>query len=296
MGNLYYNAYLVLQRVGNSPELCAASGPFQSYTENCVACMQANGGNIATDFPELSALLSDAFSYCATLAATTQYTIATSWLTNSTTLVTTTIAGLSESNTVTDKVFTIVLDVIVTRSDWTGFAQSTTASATSPPSGESGETQGSESSGGSQAWIAGPVIGGVAALAVLVGLYLFFARRRKRARNRGEPEWAGKPELHADSLPGPAKPPVEVDGEPQPPQELEAGYYTTGAQHVSPKAELAANEVAAEEMDVKTRVQEMGGQRTFWGNSDRTDDKTADDYSLEGGATLHLVLALRGGL
>jgi ubiquitin-like protein Nedd8 len=28
----------------------------------------------------------------------------------------------------------------------------------------------------------------------------------------------------------------------------------------------------------------------------RADDKTAADYQLEGGATLHLVLALRGGL
>lgn len=28
---------------------------------------------------------------------------------------------------------------------------------------------------------------------------------------------------------------------------------------------------------------------------DRSDDKTAEDYQLEGGATLHLVLALRGG-
>lgn len=27
----------------------------------------------------------------------------------------------------------------------------------------------------------------------------------------------------------------------------------------------------------------------------RADDKTAADYQLEGGATLHLVLALRGG-
>lgn len=27
----------------------------------------------------------------------------------------------------------------------------------------------------------------------------------------------------------------------------------------------------------------------------RADDKTAEDYSLTGGATLHLVLALRGG-
>jgi ubiquitin-like protein Nedd8 len=28
----------------------------------------------------------------------------------------------------------------------------------------------------------------------------------------------------------------------------------------------------------------------------RNDDKTANEYSLEGGATLHLVLALRGGI
>lgn len=28
---------------------------------------------------------------------------------------------------------------------------------------------------------------------------------------------------------------------------------------------------------------------------DRVDDKQASDYNLEGGATLHLVLALRGG-
>ncbi len=27
----------------------------------------------------------------------------------------------------------------------------------------------------------------------------------------------------------------------------------------------------------------------------RADDKTAEEYNLEGGATLHLVLALRGG-
>jgi ubiquitin-like protein Nedd8 len=31
------------------------------------------------------------------------------------------------------------------------------------------------------------------------------------------------------------------------------------------------------------------------GSEYRADDKTAVEYSLEGGATLHLVLALRGG-
>jgi ubiquitin-like protein Nedd8 len=30
--------------------------------------------------------------------------------------------------------------------------------------------------------------------------------------------------------------------------------------------------------------------------SNRADDKTAEEYALEGGATLHLVLALRGGV
>jgi ubiquitin-like protein Nedd8 len=33
--------------------------------------------------------------------------------------------------------------------------------------------------------------------------------------------------------------------------------------------------------------------RDFTNN--RADDKTAEEYALEGGATLHLVLALRGG-
>lgn len=33
----------------------------------------------------------------------------------------------------------------------------------------------------------------------------------------------------------------------------------------------------------------------FAGNG-RADDKMASEYNLEGGATLHLVLALRGGL
>jgi hypothetical protein len=33
----------------------------------------------------------------------------------------------------------------------------------------------------------------------------------------------------------------------------------------------------------------------FYSHRPRVDDKTASEYQLEGGATLHLVLALRGG-
>ncbi|AEO70336.1 5d3fcbc0-69c4-4d7b-84b7-53a760de1076 [Thermothielavioides terrestris] len=52
---------------------------------------------------------------------------------------------------------------------------------------------------------------------------------------------------------------------------------------------------------IKELVEEKEGippaqQRLIYGGKQMVDDKTADDYSLEGGATLHLVLALRGGL
>jgi len=51
---------------------------------------------------------------------------------------------------------------------------------------------------------------------------------------------------------------------------------------------------------IKERVEEKEGippvqQRLIFGGKQMSDDKTAAEYNLEGGATLHLVLALRGG-
>ncbi|KAM0704797.1 hypothetical protein Q7P35_007583 [Cladosporium inversicolor] len=51
---------------------------------------------------------------------------------------------------------------------------------------------------------------------------------------------------------------------------------------------------------IKERVEEKEGipppqQRLIYGGKQMADDKTAEEYALEGGATLHLVLALRGG-
>jgi hypothetical protein len=101
------------------------------------------------------------------------------------------------------------------------------------------------------------VIGGVAGLAILVGIYLFFARRRKRSRN-AEDTWTGKPELHSESVPGPPKTLLEVDAESRPPQELEGDYYALADQQTHwGAAEMAANEVAAREMDVKSSGQEL---------------------------------------
>ncbi|KUI53951.1 Ubiquitin-like protein 1 [Cytospora mali] len=51
---------------------------------------------------------------------------------------------------------------------------------------------------------------------------------------------------------------------------------------------------------IKEKVEEKEGippvqQRLIFGGKQMADDKTADEYNLEAGATLHLVLALRGG-
>ncbi|TVY41097.1 Ubiquitin-like protein [Lachnellula occidentalis] len=51
---------------------------------------------------------------------------------------------------------------------------------------------------------------------------------------------------------------------------------------------------------IKEKVEEKEGippvqQRLIFGGKQMADDKTAAEYNLEGGATLHLVLALRGG-
>lgn len=44
--------------------------------------------------------------------------------------------------------------------------------------------------------------------------------------------------------------------------------------------------------ELESREDQLADLITF---QSRADDKTAEEYALEGGATLHLVLALRGG-
>uniref|UniRef100_A0A182V579 Ubiquitin-like protein NEDD8 n=1 Tax=Anopheles merus TaxID=30066 RepID=A0A182V579_ANOME len=52
---------------------------------------------------------------------------------------------------------------------------------------------------------------------------------------------------------------------------------------------------------IKERVEEKEGippqqQRLIFSGKQMNDDKTAQDYKVQGGSVLHLVLALRGGL
>lgn len=52
---------------------------------------------------------------------------------------------------------------------------------------------------------------------------------------------------------------------------------------------------------IKERVEEKEGipppqQRLIFGGKQMNDEKTAQDFGIEGGSVLHLVLALRGGV
>ncbi|KZF24528.1 putative NEDD8-like protein [Xylona heveae TC161] len=70
---------------------------------------------------------------------------------------------------------------------------------------------------------------------------------------------------------------------------------------------LTGKEIAIDDIEkthkvsyVKEKVEEQEGippvqQRLIYGGKQMMDDKTVEEYGLEGGATLHLVLALRGG-
>lgn len=81
-----------------------------------------------------------------------------------------------------------------------------TTSNTALPSGGSG----------SKAWIAGPIIGALVVLALIVGLEMYFLLRRQRSgpsvdvrREQSQPldpdsNWSGKAELHAEFVVSPA--------------------------------------------------------------------------------------------
>lgn len=240
-------ATLEAGRVGLVPELCATNGAFRPYLEGCISCIQENSLDVET---ALAAVLGPATEYCATVP--NQSLI-------STTMVVTTITALGLNNIMTVATMTVVVDLLATPTS--SFISQTTSTASPPTDPAAGENT-SESSGGSQAWIAGPVIGGVVALVALVWAYIFFTRRRKRSQSEGPEEtWVGKPELHAEGLPGLAKSPVEADAHPRPPQELEGEpfepyRYEIGDQNYgsenqhgnTQRAGMAANELAAGEM------------------------------------------------
>ncbi|EEH49166.2 ubiquitin-NEDD8-like protein RUB2 [Paracoccidioides brasiliensis Pb18] len=88
--------------------------------------------------------------------------------------------------------------------------------------------------------------------------------------------------------------------------DIEPDYKPSGntQQQQTPKfqaQQLSVTLLLRQVSRIKERVEEKEGippvqQRLIYGGKQMADDKTAAEYNLEGGATLHLVLALRGGV
>ncbi|KAH7312710.1 hypothetical protein B0I35DRAFT_437568 [Stachybotrys elegans] len=124
------------------------------------------------------------------------------------------------------------------------------ATTTSDPANQGGDT-GQNSNAGSQAWIAGPVIGSLAGLAMILGILFWVWRRRQRrqeddespAEERKQPE---KPTIGQMDYPAsPATPASELPATNMDVHEMEGSTPYRFSQYI----EKPANEPAAPEAD-----------------------------------------------
>lgn len=126
-------------------------------------------------------------------------------------------------------------------------ASASTGGGLIDPSKNNTDSSGSGSGSGSKAWIAGPVVGGIAAVGIIV-FAIFWWRRRKAAKAAGVAEKDGR-EFGAYG-PAPAYSPgtTEVDGQ-------QRQYYDA-----APVGELGQGEGAANELPGTTKYAHVGKQ------------------------------------
>ncbi|KAI0096715.1 hypothetical protein GGR51DRAFT_567042 [Nemania sp. FL0031] len=179
------NAYLEAQAQGKSSGLCASNSTFYSYYTACRDCLETNSNNDTSTKDYLNQEFGQWISYCESTAAplpeTEVITIET-----------------SENGHKTVWSFT---------KTFTPLSRESVAAVTSPlPSASEIDTPLPKGTEKSLAWIAGPIIGGVAGVVIiLLAAWLCMKRRRRRGH-----------EVHGDSA---FKSELEV--KPQP-QELDA--------------------------------------------------------------------------
>lgn len=105
----------------------------------------------------------------------------------------------------------------------------------------------------SKAWIAGPVVGGIAAISLFVlGIFVHQRRRKRKAAARSElegdtfQETGDKPQLHSDHLP--PRYLYEMDGS-HAPSEADDGALPEMAANEAPARELAADHLSSRTPD-----------------------------------------------
>ncbi|KAI9148109.1 hypothetical protein HJFPF1_11932 [Paramyrothecium foliicola] len=214
--------------VGDTEELCEDALYFRDAWEQCAQCLEANSliEQATKDYiPQIIPLL--ARCGLEVVLATTVVTLAN---------------GTPTSIVLIMDATTTPLPRNVTMTSSTNLRASTVPIVNTPirtPAGSQTTVPPEDDDSRGQAWIAGPAVGTVAAVAlILVGVWLLFRRRKHQTIQHDEMPHE-KAQLHSDCLPRPEKPVLELH--PETIQELEGS--TTFLNH----AEKPANEPAAPE-------------------------------------------------
>ncbi|KAI1102999.1 hypothetical protein F4804DRAFT_311269 [Jackrogersella minutella] len=253
------SAYLAAQQVGKTESLCASNSTFRTYLQACETCVQGVDATAVQD--DLDPTFGQYISYCAavnTIPTTPTATGDSSSISDSisyeivqtvlphtvsanggftTWLFTTNITSYANiPATSVVAIPTIVNGQLTTFTFTTTYAQlpsdllPTTSALSIPTPTNSTEPTTSPSRG----WIAGPIVGGLSGVLIIVsGVFFMMRYRQRRLKKRVEAELGGNPIANPK--------PDELDA-PNRPQELDAlGPRTMGNSRSNVTHELAAD-------------------------------------------------------
>ncbi|KAK1478102.1 hypothetical protein CABS01_03404 [Colletotrichum abscissum] len=233
--------YIYIQAIGKQPLICHKDAHFQTEYEDCINCLHVTVEDSATYISKrVEPKFKEYLDYCN--GKPPDWTYAPSRLT---------VVTRAHWGPLTDFYGELVAGGLqtITATELKPTDSSETGGGwPSSSSTETGKTPGAGDSGNS-AWIAGPVIGVITAIMLLLGALWFLRRRRHRAVDKEESMATGiaigtrgggygqggyeKPQLHSDCIPRR--------------MELEGSYPNSP---MSPMSEMTANEVAAQELSV----------------------------------------------
>ncbi|KAI0913144.1 hypothetical protein F4823DRAFT_107689 [Ustulina deusta] len=192
-------SFLAAQTIGKDPSICDPDSAFINYYTACLACLQTNPS------PDLSATLNNNFQsfdgYCQSLGIELPAAIVTSVVitisNHPLTIPISTVVGVATY--VPSSTRSTALSSIFNASSaaWSGSSKTSLSPSTSPTNSPS---EGSDSSSRGPAWVAGPAVGSIAGILLLVILpgFLWY-RHRKRLSGFHDPY--EKPQLHSDCIP-----------------------------------------------------------------------------------------------
>lgn len=250
--------------VGRTPELCEDGSDFRIAFGACSDCVAANDDSNQDLAEYVNRELERHLEYCDIPFASQTLTF------------------INSSTTRTD-----IILVEATSTSSTTIPSSTTTTA--PSSTESVEPgSGAERLKSSKAWIAGPVVGSVVGLALLLSLAFLLGRRRRKKKEETEEgdeavtegpvysepadESHGKAQLHADDMPKPITPIAELH-----PDTI---YEIEGSSPNDLLVEKPANETPARELPGAEVIQkderekgEKGEKEEKWEDEEKKEEE-----------------------